>query len=442
MSVHTQFVSWFRHAAPYINAHRGRCFVIQISGQIAASQQIGSLIYDLELLDSLGIQLVLVHGARPQIAQRLSAAGFQVEYRQGMTITATDMIPLIKEAVGVARIEIESLLSTAIGNSPIPGKRRRVAGGNFISACPVGIIDGVNYHYMGRVRRVDTEAIVERLVSGSIVLISPLGYSPTGEVFNLHPEELATALAIELKAAKLIFINNATSYYHSIIPPQQGREFGLDKAQSMLHDLHSDATIDELDVAPLQYAVHACRNGVERIHLLNYKVDGTVLLELFTRDGVGIMINADDYDTIRGAVIEDVKAILNLIEPLEKEGKLIPRSYTTVVSEIEDYLVMERDSAIIACAAAHHFESEKITELACLAVHKHYRCGKRGQQLLYAIESYARERGSTQLLALTTQAQHWFIERGFKEADASVLPPAKHYVYCQQRGSKIMVKSL
>ena len=440
--MYDNFVSGLRDAVPYINTHRGRCFVIQVSGEIIASQQIKSLIHDLGLLDSLGIKLVLVHGARPQIEQRLATAGLQIQYQHGMIITTADMIPVIKEAVGASRIEIEALLSSTIVNSRVFRKRPRVVCGNFISACPVGIIEGVNYHYTGRVRRVDTEAIEDRLNSTSIVLVSPLGYSPEGEIFNLHTEDLATTLAIELKAAKLIFINNATSTYQSVIPAEEGREFKLNKAQTLLHQLRRNTTIDALDIAPLQYAVHACRNGVERTHLLNYKVDGTILLELFTRDGVGIMINADDYDVIRSAIVEDTNTILNLIEPLEKSGKLIPRSQKNIALEIADYLVIERDGAIIGCAAAHVFEAEKITELACLAVHKEYRCHRRGQQLLRAIESRARQKGSQKLLVLTTQTEHWFIEHGFKIAAMSDLPAAKTPVYDRKRRAKILIKSL
>ena len=436
------FVAWFRDAAPYINAHRGRCFVIQFSGEIVASPNFRSLIHDLGLLDSLGIKLVLVHGTRPQIEQRLDSAGLRIQYQQGMRITATNMMPVIKEAIGATRIEIEAMLSMGSENSPMAGKRLRVASGNFISAYPVGIIDGVNYHHTGRVRRVDTDAIYERLNSGAVVLISPLGYSPTGDTFNLHTEEIATTLAIELHAAKLIFINDAASSYSALTPFDNVQELRLDQAQALLHQLRRRATIDEIDLAPLKYAVQACHNGVDRTHLLDYSIDGSMLLELFTRDGVGIMINADSYDTIRCATMEDAGGIIGLITPLETEGKLLRRSHKALVMEIDDYLVIERDGAIIGCAAAHCFKNAMITELACLAVHKNYQRNKRGEQLLHAIEAIARQQGSTQLFVLTTQAEHWFIEHGFNETNINALPPAKYQSYNQQRGAKILIKAL
>ncbi|MDH3316401.1 MAG: amino-acid N-acetyltransferase [Gammaproteobacteria bacterium] len=440
MSTEQNYVAWFRNSAPYINAHRNRIFVIQFDGEVVDSERFAGVIHDIALLNSLGVRLVIVHGARPQIEQRLAAAGLSPAYAGGMRVTDAAALEAAKEAVGVLRLEVESRLSMGLPNSPMAGARIRVVSGNFVTARPLGVRDGVDFRYTGEVRRIDGHAIRSNLESGAVVLLSPLGCSPTGEVFNLLAEEVATAVAIELHAAKLLFLGKAATPAEDAAPVPT--ELSLAQASETLAQIRKSRPLDDPALAQLTNAVRACRNGVSRVHLLDQNIDGAILLELFTRDGVGTMVNADAYDAIRRADVDDVGGILELIQPLEAQGILVRRSREKLEMEIGQFHVVERDGAIVACAAAYPFNEGNVMELACLAVHDDYRNGGRGDALLNAVESQARGIGAKQLLVLTTQTSHWFKERGFVDGAIEDLPVERKFLYNYQRNSKVLVKEL
>ena len=440
MSTEQDYVAWFRNSAPYINAHRSRIFVIQFDGEVVDSERFSGVIHDIALLNSLGVRLVIVHGARPQIDQRLAAVGHTPAYAGGMRITDLESLEAVKEAAGVLRFEVESRLSMGLPNSPMAGARIRVVSGNFVTARPLGVRDGVDFRYTGEVRRVDGHAIRSNLESGAVVLLSPLGCSPTGEVFNLLAEEVATAVAVELHAAKLLFLGNATHFTEDSAPIPT--ELSLAQASETLAELRKLRPPDDPALAQLTNAVRACRNGVSRVHLLDQNIDGAILLELFTRDGVGTMVNADAYDAIRRASVDDVGGIIELIQPLETQGVLVRRSREKLETEIGHFHVVERDGAIVACAAAYPFKDGDVIELACLAVHDAYRNGGRGDALLSAVESEARSTGAKQLFVLTTQTSHWFKERGFMDSTIEELPVERKSLYNYQRNSKVLVKGL
>ena len=432
------YVRWFRNSAPYINAHRGRTFVIHFAGEAVLADAFPALIHDFALLNSLGVRLVLVHGTRPQIETRLKQAGFDAAFHDGVRITSAEVLPAVVEASAATRIQIESLLSMGLANSPMAGARLRIASGNFLIARPRGVHSGVDFANTGEVRRIDTEGIRQTLDNDAIVIVSPLGYSPTGEVFNLYSEDVATAIAVELRAAKLIFLSE-----HPRVDPDRNplpEELPLEQAKAVLNRRRHAGRPPDGSTQLLANAVHACRNGVNRVHLLDRARDGALLLELFTRDGVGTLINSDHYDAIRHANTNDIGGILELIEPLEREGALIRRSRDTLENEIEKFLVVERDGAIIACAAL--YPQEAIAELACLAVNDRYRKAGRGDVLLEAIEVEARGLGATALFVLTTQATHWFKERGFQESDRSRIPESRCVEYDSKRNSRVMIKQL
>ncbi|HSS65151.1 MAG TPA: amino-acid N-acetyltransferase [Gammaproteobacteria bacterium] len=440
MSTEQDYVAWFRNSAPYINAHRNRIFVIQFDGEVIGSEQFAGVIHDIALLNSLGVRLVIVHGARPQIAQRLSASGLAPAYASGMRVTDARALEVAKEVVGALRLEVESRLSMGLPNSPMAGARIRVVSGNFVTARPLGVRDGVDFRYTGEVRRIDADAIRSNLESGAVVLLSPLGCSPTGEVFNLLAEDVATAVAIDVHAAKLLFLGKASS-----LAPESGpmpSELSLVQASEALARLRKSLPPDDPGLAQLTHAVRACRNGVSRVHLLDQNIDGAILLELFTRDGVGTMVNADAYDTIRRASVDDVGGIIELIQPLETQGVLVRRSREKLEMEIRHFHVVERDGAVVACAAAYPFDEGKVMELACLAVRDDYRNGGRGDALLNAVESEARSFGAEQLFVLTTQTSHWFKERGFVDSAIENLPVERKSLYNYQRNSKVLVKAL
>lgn len=437
MTAPEDFVQWFRAAAPYIHAFRGRTFVIAFGGEVVADGKFVGLTHDLNLLASLGVRLVLVHGTRPQIERELSSRGIQSRYVRGVRVTDEAALACVKQASGQLRLEIEALLSVGLPNSPMAGAGIRVASGNFVVARPRGVVDGTDMLYAGEVRKIDTEAIRGRLDAEQMVLISPLGYSPTGEIFNLTVEDVATRVAVELAADKLIFLADEAG-----LPGRDGkllRELTVTDAQSLLD------TAGELPAGVKQYlpfAIQACRAGAARVHLVSRHVDGALLLELFTHEGIGSMVTQDPLEQLRQASIEDVGGILQLIEPLEAEGTLLKRSRELLEIEIGRFTVLEHDRVIVGCAALYPFAEEKAGELACLAVHTDYRNGRAGERLLQAIESGARSAGLKKLFVLTTRASHWFIEHGFAEAPLSLLPSRKQALYNYQRGSKVLAKSL
>lgn len=429
------FVRWFRGSTPYINAFRGRTFVITFGGELVAEDQFASFVHDIGLLNSLGVRLVLVHGARPQIEERLNARGIELHYENGLRVTDAAALACVKEAAGTVRLEIEALLSMGLANSPMAGARIRVTSGNFVAAQPLGVRDGIDYQHTGEVRRIDGEAIQKQLHDGAIVLLSPIGYSPTGETFNLSAEDVATATAMQLRADKLIFLTDAKGVTDS--RRRLIRELGLAEAEQALA-----RKLSEEMARCLGGALRACRGGVRRAHLIDRHVDGALLLELFTRDGIGTLVSGELFEGTRRASIDDVGGILELIAPLEAEGVLVRRSRELLEMEIDQFVVTERDGMIIACAALYPFTEEQVGELACLAVHRDYRKQGRGDVLLAFIERQAKDMGINRLFVLTTRTAHWFQERGFREADIKELPVKKQAMYNWQRRSKVFIKPI
>lgn len=431
------FVQWFRSAAPYIYAFRGRTFVIAFGGELLSEGQFVHLAHDLNLLNSLGVRLVLVHGARPQVEARLRAHGHALRYVNGLRVTDALALDCLKEAAGTVRVEIEAMLSMGLPNSPMHNSVIRVASGNFLTAKPAGVRFGVDLLHTGEVRRIDAAAIQRRLEDGEIVLLSPLGYSPTGEIFNIALEEVATATAIALDAEKLIFLMNTN---------------GVTDAQgALLHQLtvpQAQEIMNQPEILPedvrlyLPSAIRACSEGVARAHLISRHIDGALLQEIFTHLGIGTMVTETVVETLRPADIGDVGGILELLAPLEEDGILVRRPRELLEMEIDRFVVIEHDGVIIGCAALYPFPEEHMAEMACLAVARDYRSGGRGDALLAYIEARARDMGVRELFVLTTRTAHWFIERGFAEANVDELPDARQKLYNFQRRSKVFLKPI
>ncbi|WP_116300757.1 amino-acid N-acetyltransferase [Alkalilimnicola ehrlichii] len=434
----SDYVRWFRQSSPYINAHRERTFVVAFSGEAVAAPSFPNLVHDLALLSSLGVRLVLVPGARPQVERRLQERGAEIRYVNGLRITDEAALACVKEAVGSVRVEIEALLSMGVANSPMAGFRMQVASGNFVAARPLGVRDGVDYEHTGEVRRVDEQAIRERLDSGAVVLVSPLGYSPTGEVFNLYAEDVAFAVARELNADKLLFLLEREPLKDDRGEPW--RELTVAEAEAQLARLR-DALPAELGRL-WQGAIDACRGGVPRVHLLDGRQDGALLLELFTRDGVGTLLTANPFETTRRATLDDVGGVLELIRPLEQDGVLVRRSRELLETEIEHFTVLERDGMIVACAALYPHRAEMMGEVACVAVHPDYQRHGRAELLLKQVERQARSQGLAQVFVLTTRTAHWFQERGYSTTGLDQLPVARRELYNYKRNSKAFLKNL
>ena len=432
----TRLVAWVRQAAPYIHAFRGRTFVVAFGGEVLADGAAQALMYDIALLDSMGIRLVLVHGARPQIDAEMHDRNLEPRFHKSLRVTDAAALECVKRAMGVTRIEIEALLSQGLPNTPMAGAFLRVTGGNFITARPVGVLDGVDFQYTGAVRKVIAEEIQGDLAQENVVLITPIGASPTGEIFNLAWEEVAEAVAVAIQADKLIYLSDAPG-----LVDRNGIAIDaltVDEAEQLQRKVEQAAEISRV----LPGSIRALRGGVGRVHFLDRKADGAMLMEFFTRDGYGTVMTQDPLARLRDATIDDVGAILGLIEPLEADGTLVKRGRERLEMEITRFSVVEHDGVIVGCAALYPFSGEKAAELACLAVTPAFRRAGYGDQLRKHIEARAKKLKLKKLFVLTTRTAHWFVERGFVEAELDALPKARRELYNYQRRSKVLVKTL
>ena len=436
----TELVEGFRHSVPYINTHRGKTFVIMLGGEAIEHENFSSIVNDIGLLHSLGIRLVVVYGARPQIDANLAAHHHEPLYHMNIRVTDAQTLELVKQAAGTLQLDITARLSMSLNNTPLQGAHINVVSGNFIIAQPLGVDDGVDYCHSGRIRRIDEDAIHRQLDSGAIVLMGPVAVSVTGESFNLTSEEIATQLAIKLKAEKMIGFcssQGVTNDDGDIVS-----ELFPNEAQARVEAQEEKGDYNSGTVRFLRGAVKACRSGVRRCHLISYQEDGALLQELFSRDGIGTQIVMESAEQIRRATINDIGGILELIRPLEQQGILVRRSREQLEMEIDKFTIIQRDNTTIACAALYPFPEEKIGEMACVAVHPDYRSTSRGEVLLERMAAQAKQSGVSKLFVLTTRSIHWFQERGFTPVDIDLLPESKKQLYNYQRKSKVLMADL
>ncbi|MCF7996432.1 MAG: amino-acid N-acetyltransferase [Chromatiaceae bacterium] len=458
------FLDWFRHCTPYIHAHRGRTFVIAFGGEALDDARLPELVHDIALLHGLGIRLVLVHGARPQIERRLAERGTAFQYVDGLRVTDDAALTCVKEATGAARVEIEALLSFGLANSPMAGVRIPVASGNFVFARPIGVLNGVDYQHTGAVRRIDHASLTQRLDQGAVALIPPIGYSPTGEVFNLTAADVARSVAIALEADKLIFLvegdglvdgpapstpDESTTQAHEPATQERkirshllGAEVAALLAQAQAQAQAQHQTLGEDLAQALRAGAEACEHGIARVHLVGRNDPSALLRELFTRDGAGTLMTGEPFERLRAAQSTDIPGIRRLLEPMERAGILVPRSAEELELVIDRFQVTEMDGTIIACASLLDFPHAQIGELACVAVHPAYRAQGRGDRLLTHMEAQARAHGLERLFVLTTQTAHWFRERGFLPGSVEDLPEERRRQYNEARNSQIYIKPL
>jgi len=425
-------VQWFRGAAPYIKAHRKKTFVILISDELIDSDQFNGLIHDIALLNHLGIKLVILHGSRSRIDQHLARQGIKSKFNHNIRISDVESLPYIIQAINEVKTYLESHLSMGLPNTPMSGSEISLVSGNFVTGMPLGVIDGIDMQHSGKVRNIKHEALNAMLEQNHVILLSNIGYSKTGEIFNLPAEELASEVAQALQADKLIFIQ------HTKNQDERADTLSTSECAALVSDPKTDNDYRNL----LIQAVNAVNARVKRVHIIDQKIDGGLLLELFTRDGCGTMITNLFYEGIRAANIDDVGGILRLIQPLEAKGILVERSREQLELEISYFQVIEKDGMIIACVACIPDQSNQFAELACLAVHENYRKSGLGEQLLQMVEHLARTQNIPQLYTLTTRTIHWFFEQGFVEAKDFSLPRHKLTSYNQQRRSKVLLKQI
>jgi amino-acid N-acetyltransferase len=431
-----QFVHWLRSVAPYIHAFRGKTFVVAFPGELVKSGALPVLAHDLSLLHALGIKVVIVHGSRPQVEEQLALRNVEPRYHNGVRITDAAAMECAKEAAGELRLDIEAAFSQGLPNTPMAHSAIRIISGNFVTARPMGVIEGVDLEFTGVARRIAYETIHPILSAGNLVLLSPLGFSPTGEAFNLTMEDVAVAAATSLRADKLIFITETP-----MMTDAGGAEIRELSAHQALAVLKSRCLPPDSEFY-LQHAVKACNNGVARAHIVPFATDGSALLELFTHDGIGTMVTYENLESLREATVEDVGGILKLIEPLEADGTLVKRGRELIEREIEYFSVIEHDGVIFGCAALYPFPNEKMAEMACLTVSPEAQSQGDGERLLKDIENRARAAGFTRLFVLTTRTAHWFLKRGFVHASVDDLPKDRQHMYNWQRKSQVFIKQL
>ncbi len=437
------FVPWFRAVAPYIHAYRGKTFVVGLVGEAIAAGKLETFVQDLSILHAMGLKLVLVHGFRPQVTEQLAAKGHTSRFSRGIRVTDAVALDAAQEAAGQLRFEIEAAFSQGLPNTPMANSTVRVVSGNFLTARPVGIVDGVDFGHSGLVRRVDAKAIRGAIDSGALVLLSPFGFSPTGEAFNLTMEDVATATAIALQADKLVFVTEIAGLRENRDDPDSAidTELALAEAKKLMTAL-PPPTLPTEPAFYLQHCVKACEGGVERSHILPFATDGALLLEVFTHDGVGTMVVDEKLESLREATADDVGGILQLIEPFERDGTLVRRERHEIERDIANYSVVEHDGIIFGCAALYPYPEARTAEMAALTVSDAVQGQGDGERLLKRIEQRARAAGLDSIFVLTTRTTHWFIKRGFQLVDKDWLPEARKRKYNVDRRSQVLVKRL
>ncbi len=437
------FVPWFRSVAPYIHMHRGKTVVVGITGEAIAAGKLPLIAQDLALIKSMGLRIVLVHGFRPQVNEQLAAKGHAPEFSHGMRVTDSVALDCAQEAAGQLRYEIEAAFSQGLPNTPMAGATVRVMSGNFITARPVGVIDGKDFLQSGLVRKVDAVGIASALDMGALVLLSPFGFSPTGEAFNLSMEEVATSCAIALQADKLLLLTEFDGVHQD--PLDTGTpidtELPLRQARQTLQMLPKSENPPDLAFY-LQHCIRACEGGVERSHILPYSEDGAILQEIYTHDGIGTMVVDEKLESLREASMDDVSAILALIEPFEQDGTMVKRDRNEIERDAGNYTIIEHDGVIFGCAALYPYPEDRTGEMVALTVSPHSQSQGDGERLLKRIEQRARAMGLKEVFVLTTRTMHWFIKRGFVEASTDKLPEARRHKYNWDRRSKVLIKKL
>jgi amino-acid N-acetyltransferase len=384
-----------------------------------------------------------VHGFRPQVSEQLKAKGHPEHFSHGLRITDAVALDCAQEAAGQLRFEIEAAFSQGLPNTPMANATVRVVSGNFLTARPVGIVDGVDFQHSGVVRRVDSVAIRHAIESGAVVLLSPFGFSPTGEAFNLVMEDVATSIAVALQADKLLFLTELAGVREQPDDPESGidTELALADAERLVALLPNPTRPSDIAFY-LRYCVKACREGVERSHILPFAVDGALLQEVYTHDGIGTMVVDEKLESLREATSDDVGGILQLIEPFERDGTLVRRERTEIERDISNYTVIEHDGVIFGCAALYPYPEAGTAEMAALTISPQVQSQGDGERILKRVEQRAKGMGLKSIFVLTTRTMHWFIKRGFAQAEPEWLPEARKRKYNWDRRSQVLVKTL
>ena len=411
-------IDWFRNTAPYINTHRGTTVVVGLRAGAIAQDNFINVVHDLALMQSLGMRLVIVHEHADLEHAPISQ----------------DAITHILSEISSERSQIERMFSMGLPNSPLHNAKLRVISGNFVTARPVGVLDGVDHGALGVVRHIDVAGITHALDGAAICLLSTTGHSPAGDIFAVNALELMRVVARSLAAEKLIVMSE-----HEGVTRDDGsmmRQLTVADARSYSSQVAGDIG------ANIRLACDTCDDGVQRVHLVSYRCDGGLIKELYTHDGAGTLISSDEYEQMVTAQSHDLAGILELIRPLQQEGILVERSNEQVAADLEHFTVITKDSRVIACAALYPNAADAIGEIACVATHPDYRDSGHGERLIEKLAEYARNLHLKQVYVRTTQTGHWFRELGFQPIEQTALPPTEQAKSSRHRNSNTLIRAI
>jgi amino-acid N-acetyltransferase len=422
-------VSDLRGILTYIPGFREKTFVIALDGTIIADDNFPNIMLDLAVLRSLSIRLVIVHGAAHQILELAHQSAIPISNADGTGITDEETLKLALTAANRITHEVlEGLASNDL----------RAAYTNAVIAHPYGIVGGVDRLFTGRVERVDTEFLNQLLDKGVIPVIAPLGFDGDGRTFRVNSDGVALEVAEALKASKLIFVTNRNGFTKG----KKASQISVAEAEEFFKK--HKAEIPENMASKFEHSIRACRNGVSRVHVIDGRIDEALLTEIFSNEGVGTMIYANEYQAVRRALKKDVQAIRNLIRESVEQEELVKRTRVDIVSHLHDYYVFQIDNNIVGCVALHIQPDGQTAELACLSVSGAHENIGIGQKLMLFAEDAAKQKGVKTIFLLSTRAFNYFQQKGgYKEGSPSDLPPARREKYDSNgRNSKVLVKQL
>jgi amino-acid N-acetyltransferase len=414
----------------YVTRFRDKIFVVAIDGTILGSENFANILLDIAVLRSLGMKVVLVHGAGLQIEQAAK--------EQGIRVSNTDGTGLVDETTLQLSINVAIRLTNQIMEG-LTQVDLRAAYANCIIAHPFGIVKGVDFQYSGKVERVDSKLLELFLKEEIIPVIPPLGFDGEGRTFRVNSDLVALEVAEALHASKLIFLSASDGL---IVNGQRIGHLVAPELEEVLKKQGAD--LPKGLRSKLEHAAQACRYGIQRVHLLNGKINEALLAEIFSNGGVGTMVYSNEYEQVRHLYKKDIRAVVSLIQQSVRSEELVRRTRGDLVANIDDYWVLEIDRHIVGCVAMYPYPESKMAELACLYVSRASENQGLGRKLMSFVENLARQRGFVKLVALSTQAFVYLQQKGgFVEAGPEILPPARRAKYeASGRNSRILVKDL
>jgi len=422
-----------REVLRYVPMFRGSIFVIKISGELIEQDDLfANTIVDIALLQALGIKLVLVHGASQQINSLLEATGHKTKKTQAVEVTDPELMEVVKRACAMTTLKVVAQLSKVSQTiSSI-----KTFNGNVVRSKRKGILGGVDHQLTGEVDFIDVDTLTKVLESNLMPVISPLAINSQGETLYLVADEIAAGIAIKLAAKKLIFMTEVDGIF---VQGSMLRQQTLEEATKLVQET-SFVSGDIL--FKLQKSIEVCQAGVSRVHFINGKRDGSLLLEIFSRDGSGTMIYGDTYTNIRSALPSDIQRIMEMAEMSVREERLVGRTAKDIQKILDQFIVYEKDDQVIGCCHLRTWPEEQCAEIAHLVVDENYRHQGIATQLIEYLEDKTKKQGLKMIFALTTRAESWFVNRQFREGSPDVLPADRKKVYDYTRNSKVMVKNL